>query len=162
MRDPQSAIRNPQFPLTPLDYAYRLLARRAYSEQELTAKLLTKGFTEAAVTRTIARLKAQGYLDDARLAADHAERLRERGFGPEVIKAKLAQKGLSPETVEHIVKLGHEAKELQSARRLLTSRFSADALKHPQTYARAFRFLLRRGYSQEIVESLLGSAPGDI
>jgi len=80
MRDPQSAIRNPQFPFTPFDYAYRLLARRAYSEQELTDKLLTKGFTEAAVTRTIARLKAQGYLDDARLAADHAERLRERGL----------------------------------------------------------------------------------
>jgi len=148
--------------MTPLDYAYRLLARRAYSEQELTNKLLTKGFTEAAVTRTIARLKAQGYLDDVRLATDQAERLRERGFGSEVIKVKLAQKGISPEMVEPAGALDHQAEELEAARRLLASRFSADALKDPYTYARAFRFLLRRGYSQEVVESLLGNAPGDI
>src|SRR5437870_9943497 len=86
--------RNPQSSLTPLDYAYRLLARRAYSEQELADKLLAKGFTAAVVTRTVVRLKTQGYLDDVRLAADQAERLRTRGFGSEGIKAKLAQKGL--------------------------------------------------------------------
>jgi len=148
--------------MTLLDYAYRLLTRCAHSEQELTDKLLAKGFTETAVTRTIAHLKAQGYLNDTRLAADQAERLRERGFGPEAIRAKLAQKGLSPETVEHAGELDCEAEELGSARRLLASRFSADALKDPQTYARAFRFLLRRGYSQEVVERLLGNTPGDI
>src|SRR5262249_26461593 len=98
MKSLQSAIRDRQSSLTPLDYAYRLLARRAYSEQELTDKLLAKGFTAAAGARTVARLKTQGYLDDARLAADQAERLRACGFGAEGIKAKLAQKGLPPET----------------------------------------------------------------
>lgn len=161
MKIPHPALRTPHSSLTPLDYAYRLLARRAYSEQELTNKLLAKGFTEAAVTRTVGRLTAQGYLDDTRLAADQAERLRERGFGPEAIKTKLAQKGLSPETVGHAGELDHEAEEMESARRLLASRFAADALKQPQTYARAFRLLLRRGYSQELVERVLGNAPSD-
>jgi regulatory protein len=162
MKNPQSAIRNPQSFLSPLDYAYGLLTRRAYSEQELTNKLLAKGFTEAVVTRTVERLTAQGYLDDARLAADQAERLRERGFGAEAIKAKLAQKGLSSdETVGHTGALDHAAEEMESARRLLASRFSADALKQPQTYARAFRLLLRRGYAQELVERVLGTAPSD-
>jgi regulatory protein len=155
-------MRNPQSSLAPLDYAYRLLARRAYGERELANKMLAKGFTEGVVTRVVARLKEQGYLDDARLAADRAEHLRERGFGPEAIKAKLVQKGLSPRTVECASELGGGDKELEPAQRLLASRFPSDALKDPQTYARAFRFLLRRGYSQEVVESLLGSAPGDI
>ena len=161
MKSPQSAIHNSQPSLTPLDYAYRLLARRAYSEQELTDKLLAKGFTTVAVTRTVARLKAQGYLDDARLAVDQVERLRSRGFGPEGIKSKLTQKGLSSASVEQTLETSGENQDRESARRLLASRFSADALKEPQTYARALRLLLRRGYSQEVVESLLGSAPED-
>jgi SOS response regulatory protein OraA/RecX len=73
----------------------------------------------------------------------------------------LAQKGLSSETVGHIKALDHEVEEIESARRLLASRFSADALKQPQTYARAFRLLLRRGYAQELVKRILGTAPSD-
>jgi SOS response regulatory protein OraA/RecX len=114
------------------------------------------------VTRTVARLKIQGYLDDARLAADQAERWRARGFGSEGIRAKLAQKGLSADSIEQTLETSEENQDLDSARRLLASRFSADALKEPQTHARAFRLLLRRGYSQEIVESLLGGAPEDV
>lgn len=162
MRNPQSAIRNPHSSLTPLDYAYCLLARRPYSEQELEENLSAKGFTATAVTRTVARLKTQGYLDDARLAADRAERLRASGFGPEGIRAKLAQKGLASETVEQTLEASGEDQERESARRLLASRFSADALKEPQLRARAFRLLLRRGYSQDVAESLLGSEPSQV
>src|SRR2546426_873163 len=129
MKSPQSAIRNPHSSLTPLDYAYRLLARRAYSEQELADKLLAKGFTAAAVTRPVNRLTSQGYLDDVRLATDQAERLRARGFGSEGIKAKLAQKGLPPATVAQTLETSGENQDLESARRLLASRFSTDALK---------------------------------
>lgn len=162
MRNPQSAIPTPHSSLTPLEYAYRLLAQRAYSEQELTDRLLAKGFTAAAAARTVAHLKTQGYLDDTRLAADQAERLRTRGFGPEGVRAKLLQKGLSTEMVEQTLETGGEDQERESARRLLASRFSADALKEPQIRARAFRLLLRRGYSQDVAESLLGSEPSQV
>lgn len=154
-------MKNPQSPISPLDYAYRLLARRDYSEQELSTKLLAKGFTEQAVTHTVTRLKEQKYLNDSRLAADQVERLSEQGFGPEGIKAKLLQKGFSSETIEHALSTNDEMEARASARKLLASRFSADALKQPQTYARAFRLLLRRGYSHDTVESVMGSAPGD-
>ena len=168
MKNPQSTPRlptpsggNQQSLLTPLDYAYRLLARRAYSEQELADKLLSKGFTEAAVSRTITRLKEQGYLNDASFAADQTERLRARGVGAQGIKAKLLQKGIAERIIEQRLENDGTAEEIQSARQLLASRFSADALKQSQYYARAFRFLLGRGYGQEVVESLLGSPPSD-
>ena len=158
----RGAINNPPSSLTPLDYAYRLLARRPHSEQALADKLLTKGFTEKAVARTVARLKEQGYLNDESLASDQAERLRKKGFGAEGVRAKLVQKGLAVDTVEQaLLDESGGTEELESARQLLASRFPTDALKQPQQYVRAFRFLLRRGYAQDVVESLLGSPPSD-
>ena len=159
--NPQSPIPNQPSLLSPLDYAYRLLARRAHSEQELANKLLARGFTERAVARTVARLIEQGYLNDTNLAADQAERLQKRGFGAEGVSAKLAKKGLPVSTIEQALAESTQEEELASARQLLASRFPADALKQRQQYARAFRFLLRRGYTQEVVESLLGEAPTD-
>ena len=161
MKNRQSAICIPHSSLSSLDYAYRLLARRDYSEQELSTKLLAKGFTEEAVTHTVTRLKEQKYLNDSRLAADQIERLTAQGFGPEGLKAKLAQKGFSAETIAHVLTANEKMDVRASARQLLASRFSADALKQPQTYARAFRLLVRRGYSQDVVESVMGNALSD-
>ncbi|MGE0824111.1 MAG: regulatory protein RecX [Candidatus Binatia bacterium] len=144
--------------LTPLDYAYRLLARRAYSEQALAEKMLAKGFSEGTVQRTVNRLQEQGYLHDTRVATDLVEQYRTRGFGPEAIKSKLLQKGVSLETIEQVLS-DTDAEEIEDARQLLASRFSADALKDFRAYARAYRLLIRRGYSQNVVETLLGGPP---
>jgi regulatory protein len=146
--------------LTALDYAYRLLARRAYSEQELGTKLRTKGFTAEAVNHAVMRLKTQGYLDDARLVADQVERLRVRGFGPAAIRTKLTQKGLPTDLIEAIL-VGAADQDRRAARRFLGSRFTADALKDPQTRARAFRLLLRRGYASDVAEYLLNTERDD-
>jgi regulatory protein len=159
MKNPQSAIRNPQSSLTPLDYAYQILTRRAHSEQELAHKLLVKGFSDEVVARTVARLKEQGYLNDDSLAADQTERLRKKGFGMDGIREKLVQKGLPIDTIGQTLAESEKSEDLESAQKLLASRFSADALKYSRQYARAFRLLLRRGYSQDVVESILGEAP---
>lgn len=157
MKNLQSTPRHIQLSLTPLDYAYRLLAQRAYSEAQLTEKMLAKGFTATAVSRATTRLKEQGYLNDALLAADQVERLRRRGFGNEQIRAKLVQKGIDQSTVESTLTSTSSHDEQENASRFLASRFSPDALKQPKIAARAFRLLLSRGYSQDVVEQLLGS-----
>lgn len=147
--------------VAPLDYAYRLLARRAYSEEELRQALLRKGCSETAAASALTHLKEQGYLDDTSLAHDHAERLRARGFGRIAIRAKLAQKGFASDVVEQVSGRGGQAEEERAARHLLARRFSADALQNPRLRARAFRLLVRRGYSPEVAESLLGSGTDD-
>jgi len=147
-----------QFLLSPLNYAYQLLARRAYSEQELAEKMLAKGFTERAVAHTIERLLAQGYLNDAQLAVDQIERLRKQGFGQHRIRAKLIQKGLPEKTIEETLLADNpSSNEAEHGRKFLASRFSPDALKQPKTAARAFRLLVSRGYSQDVAEQLLAS-----
>ncbi|MGE0681619.1 MAG: regulatory protein RecX [Candidatus Binatia bacterium] len=151
------APRQRQFAISPLDYAYRLLARRAYSEQKLAEKMLSTGFTETAVARTVERLKEQGYLNDTLLAADQAERLHKQSLGRERIRVKLLQKGLAPDTIDDALAAEESPDELKKARRFLASRFSADALKQPKVAARACRLLVSRGYSPDVVEQLFGS-----
>lgn len=124
--------------------------------------MLAKGFTDSAVARTVARLKEQGYLNDAQLAVDQAERLRQRGFGMERVRAKLRQKGISFDAIEHALASDEASDELENARRFLASRFSPDALKQPKIVARACRLLLNRGYSQEVAEQLLQNRLDDV
>ncbi|MBI3248072.1 MAG: regulatory protein RecX [Deltaproteobacteria bacterium] len=157
MRDRLSPPRPAERSPTPLDYAYRLLAQRSYSEVQLADKMLAKGFTEAVVARTVARLKEQGYLNDVRLAADQVERLRQHGFGRARIRATLAQQGIATDTLTDALTSTSSDDEREDAKRFLASRFSADALKQPKIAARAFRLLLSRGYPQDVVEQLLGS-----
>ena len=143
------------------DYAYRLLARRAYSQLELAEKLLAKGFSTEAVNRTVAHLVADGYVNDEALIADRIERLRTRGLSAAAIRAKLTHQGLPVASIEETIGQEPGTAEQDAARRLLASRFSLDALKQPQHYARAFRLLTRHGYAQDVIERALGEAPGD-
>ncbi len=143
--------------LTALDYAYRLLGQRAYSAAGLAAKMHAKGFSPRAVEHIATRLTCQGYLNDARLAAELVQRFQARGFGPAAIRHKLAQHQLDAALIEQTLEARQTGRELDAARKLLSSRFPADALQHAQTCARAFRLLVRRGYSSALAEHLLSS-----
>lgn len=146
---------------SPLDYAYRLLGRRAYSTAGLATKMRATGFSPQAVARTVARLSNQGYLNDARLAAELTQSLQARGFGPAAIRQKLAHHQLDATLIEQTLEARQPALELEAARKLLASRFPADALQQAKTYARALRLLMRRGYSYELAKQLVGSPPED-
>lgn len=141
--------------LTALDYAYRLLGQRAYSAAGLAAKMRAKGFSPHAVEQAALRLTRQGYLNDARLAAELTQRFQTRGFGPTAIRQKLVHHQLDAALIEQTLEARQTDLEIGGARKLLSSRFPAGAL-HQQTYARALRLLVRRGYSSEFAEQLLG------
>ncbi len=167
--------------LTALDYAYRLLGQRAYSAPGLAAKMRTKGFSPRAVVQTLSqtgrappchfspravvqtvdRLTRQGYLNDARLAAELTQHFQARGFGPAAIRQKLLRHHLDSALIAQTLAARQPGLDLDAARRLLSSRFPADGLQQAQTYARAYRLLVRRGYSCEFAEQLLGSPPQD-
>ncbi len=53
-------------------YAFKLLARRDYFEQELALRLAEKGFTEEEISATLDKLRQMGLLNDDKLAADYA------------------------------------------------------------------------------------------
>ena len=141
---------------TPLNYAYSLLARGDYSEARLLEKLRSKGFTSRAATATVETLRERGHLDDTRLAFGLAERFQKQGFGPRGVWAKLKQRGLTEDVIETALSGRVEQMDIESAQRLVQRRFPASTLEDPKVRVRAFRLLLRRGYSDSVAASVLG------
>ena len=141
---------------TPLNYAYSLLARGDYSAARLSEKLRAKGFTSQAASATVEALQARGHLDDTRLARGLAERFQNQGFGPRGVRVKLKQRGLTEDVIATALSERVEQTDIEIAQRLVQRRFSPAALEEPKTRARAYRFLLRRGYSASVAASVLG------
>jgi regulatory protein len=101
---------------SPSDRAYaaalRLLGYRFRSEAELRKRLAEKELPPDAVDGALARLKAEGWIDDARFARVLADSRSRKGIGPKRIALELrragvddevagaAVRGTDPETVE--------------------------------------------------------------
>ncbi len=131
--------------------ALRALARRDHSEAELVGKLAGKGFSPAAVSTAIARLKKEGYLDDRRFARQWAESsLRNgRGFGPR-IRQELLRRGVAEAVVaEAMAGLAGEYDETGLVSELLTRKFPAFSPAHAplREKRRVMQYLQRRGFS---------------
>ena len=141
---------------TPLNYAYSLLLRGDYSEARVREKLRAKGFTSQAATATVDTLRERGHLNDTRLARGLAEQFQNQGFGRRGVRAKLKQRGLTEDVIATALSEWVERTDLEIAQRLVQRRFPPAALEEPKTRARAYRFLLRRGYSTSVAASVLG------
>ena len=146
---------------TPLNYAYSLLARGDYSTARLSEKLRAKGFTSQAASTTVEALQARGHLDDTRLACGLAERFQKQGFGRRGVGAKLQQRGLTEDAIATALSEWEERADIEIAAHLVQRRFPPAALEEPKTRARAYRLLLRRGYSASVVASVLGREASD-
>ncbi|MFB0515253.1 MAG: regulatory protein RecX [Candidatus Neomarinimicrobiota bacterium] len=84
--------------------AFRLLAVRARSAQELRQRLKRKGFPQEIVDQVIADLQAKGYQNDAEFARQFArEKWSGSGWGPARISQELRAKGISPGLVSTVV-----------------------------------------------------------
>lgn len=144
------------------DACLRLLKARPRSRHELLVALERKGFAEPVREQVLARVEGWGYLNDERFAQQQAERLLGAGrYGPEEVRRRLEAHGLRPETVGAAVStasgaVGFDAE--RAAREVLEKRGYAGRTLEARERARAGRLLLSRGFSEELVEKLLGEA----
>jgi regulatory protein len=134
-----------------------LLSRRDYSIAEMRGKLQAQGLKDPEVEKAIQILEYQGLLNDERYAERIAESsAREKLLGPEKIRQKLIQKGISNEWVTQAIEKAEEnlaAKE--RLRRLLESKCKNHELLEPKEKKKVANFLYRRGYFwEDIIEAL--------
>lgn len=136
------------------DRAVRLLAVHDRSEQEIRTRLADAGAAPATIDRTVRRLQHLGYLDDARCAAGAAEQAVRRGYGSAYVQAHLAARGVADGLIEAAIRanFGDEGK---LARRALTHRYPTPP-QQPRDRMKAARYLLRRGFPEEVVFAILG------
>ncbi len=134
--------------------ALRLLAGREHSRNELTVKLVRRGFGHATVEAALDELCGRGLQSDARYAEGYARGRAQRAYGPVRIRAELAERGVDRDLICAALD-GLELDFSALARDFCLRRFgSLDDLEE-QERARRARALARRGFATEHLRWLL-------
>lgn len=144
------------------DACLRLLAVRARSRHELLTALERKGFSEPVRTVALEQVTGWGYLDDERFARDRAAALLQKGkHGPQAVEQRLQAHGLSREVASEAVAQARDAMEFDAetaARQVLEQRGLSGRKLEPKEHARAGRLLFSRGFSEDVIQRVLGDA----
>jgi regulatory protein len=140
--------------------AYRLLTYRPRSRRELEEKLRDREFADDIVDSVVDLCARLGYLDDARFAEQWARsRVRLRGFGRRRIEQELRNKGIDRETVRDALdRLFEDSSEAEVARKEAEKKLKSLSRFDPEVRRRRLAgFLERKGFSSEIIRSILRS-----
>ena len=135
------------------DRALRFLSFRPRSQAEVRRNLLAAGLEADLVEATLARLVAQGYLDDADFARFWVENRQQfRPKGSQALRGELRLRGVAAETIEAVlVDLDPEAGAYEAGQPR-AARLAALAQADPAGFRRKLGdFLLRRGFAYEVV-----------
>jgi regulatory protein len=142
------------------DACLRLLAVRARSQHELRLAMERKGFSAPIQDQVLEKLRGLGYLDDARFAQDRAAALLRRGrFGPAQVLQRLKAHGLEGGVARQALSTASDEVEfdaLATARQVLERRGLSGRPLAPREHARAGRLLHSRGFSEDVIERVLG------
>ncbi|MCX8073711.1 MAG: recombination regulator RecX [Candidatus Binatia bacterium] len=106
------------------------------------------------ITRVLQRLQEQHLLDDERFALNRAQAWARRGYGRLRAGADLAARGVDEAQIARALQASF-ADERERAREIVGRRFP-HARADVRERARAARFLLSRGFPEEVVLAILG------
>ena len=138
---------------TPLSYALFLLNRRDYGKNELAVKIAQKYGPEE-VTAVIERLEQKNFLDDERFARNFI-RLKSGSKSKQFIKNKLFQIKISSDLVERILEEEYSSQKEHENIKELAQRYVRKKEGEENLYQKTGSFLLRRGFSYDLVKKVL-------
>ncbi len=138
--------------------AMHLLEKRDYTEYKLREKLREGEYPTAAMDEAIDYVKSYHYLDDERYARDYATyqvTLRSRRRIEQDLMQKGIDKGIIASVLEEIYAETDSDVELNQARKLLEKRHYSFQDADRKEQQKQMAFLLRKGYSMEVVQKAL-------
>ena len=138
--------------------ALRLLAMRDHSRSELARKLAALGTPEE-VEATLDRMAELGLQSDRRFAESWT-RSKAGRFGTARLKMELARRGVDADTVAEVLAQGELDSDIARARLVWATKFGTVAADRRE-WARQARFLQGRGFSSEVITSLLKEVPDE-
>lgn len=143
--------------------AFHFLSCRSRSSAEVKRKLEEKEFSPLTITRTLARVKELGYLNDADFAAAFARAaLEKKQWGTLRIHDALLKKGVAQEIIDQtLAQLSRECDLTQVARRALEHRFRREPHRYTEkkTRQKVISYLRRRGFCWDTIAAVI--TPGD-
>lgn len=136
------------------DRAVRFLGYRPRSQAEVRRNLLEAGLEADLVEATLARLVAQGHLNDAEFARFWVENRQQfRPKGSQALRSELRQRGVDAAAVEAALVGLDPAASAYEAAQPRAARLAALAQADPAAFRRKLgNFLLRRGFDYEVVK----------
>jgi regulatory protein len=134
--------------------ALRLLASRSRSTAELARRMEGWGLTGEEASAVVERLERLGVVDDDAFASALSEQLRRRGAGHLRARADLERHGVEGEAARAIAE-AHAEGDDQAAGDVVHARFGQPPYDEA-TVRRAAGLLLRRGFDEDTVRSVLG------
>ena len=135
--------------------ALLLLARREHCRAELERKLSRYAESSVVLEVLLVDLEKRKQLSDERFASERARSLS-RKYGAARIRQDLKARGVDAHLIDRISSEG----ELERARAILTRKYREPAATR-QERAKRMRFLQGRGFSFDIIRSLLSSRDPD-
>jgi len=132
--------------------ALRLLARREHTRQELERKLTPHAGSSEEVKDLLSGLKQKNQLSEERFAEERARQLA-RKYGAARIRQDLKAKGVSEEL---IARFSSSENEMQKAKEILERKYRTPAATREEK-AKRMRFLQSRGFSSEVIFTLLSA-----
>ncbi len=146
-------------PRSALQQGIAFLSRREYSRQELSRRLIDRGYDTAEVSTALDRLQAEGWQDDTRFAQALVRMRAGSGYGPLRIRHELSTHGLGDRMADQILdpyapRWADIATEWVVRRYGGGPEFAADHARR----RKAGDFLLRRGFEVGVMHSALRAA----
>jgi len=139
--------------------AARLLADRPHFRAELARKLVQRGFPEDEIAAALDRLRAEGWLDDQRTAADFVAHRRQRGGeGRLRLRAELVRHGAPAAAIDAAL-AGMDEEDDLAAVRTAAERWTR-AARRPDDRAALARNLARKGFSRRAIVAALNQQAG--
>lgn len=158
--DPAATVAERPAPGAAHHVSVTALARRGLSRRELERHLRDRGFEQHEIDDEVARLDADGYVDDVALAQNLVGTLQERkGLGRSAIAAELTRRLLAPAAIEYALELIDSSDELGRARELAVKRArQLGGLDRETAVRRLSAYLARRGYGGSTVRAAVDQA----
>lgn len=142
-----------------LDKGLDVLAVRARSTRDLSLRLRRAGGADADIAWVVARLAAQGFLDDDAHALAVARQRLQGGVSRRRVESELRKRGIDAETVAEAMGIaGDEVgfDELSAARAAARARLRALRTLDPATRRRRlYAWLARRGFEPDAINRVL-------
>lgn len=144
------------------DAALTLLEASEKTQAELRRALLRKGFVEPAANAAVARAAEYRFVDDRRYADRKAALGARQDMGVYALKRKLRAKGVSEEDAEEALsQLDEDQQKAACARQFAKIAYKYEDLPAREARAKASQALARRGFSWDVISSVLGDALED-
>jgi regulatory protein len=131
------------------ELAVAAITRKERTTAELSELLVARGVQDDVAQLVLERLAEIGELDDRRFALAYAADKRElRGWGPDRIRAALAERGVDRALAEEAAESESPAQQAERAAALLAER--DEHLADDASRGRALAYLARRGFGSEV------------